>query len=631
MLATAGASMAFLEQHMGLVVREASRSSAIAQQLVDQIGHFVSRNVHFGLTWGSDAWPEDAEMSGGAARSEAFVRRLMAHSISLMERRRAAAAKATVAATLTPEDDDADVAAEANSTAVGGVASPTTDGVEEGAGNGAAAPDEDISIADGDTCKFEALLVIRVLSLSMSVLVQRLLPDIISWLFHAQLWVSDDAALADRILSLSRNIVSRDLSKVAAQAAVTQMCDLLIEVAAQNGAAADELANELISADAEAERDEESDNAAASSVGAILLSPTDHRIAASASGSHGDGGDLFSPQPQMLSPPLASFADMLSPLPHTAAGGATTSANNATATQHHHHANSSAHSGRHAVGGDSPPPPIISVTTAPSHGVLSPTVGGGGQSSLQPPAAAGLIPSSPLPLQLPPPVSLCSSLSSTRRVVLMLTAMLHRTLFLNLHRIGKFSMLQRYAEAVSASLGGLSHTSKFDHKMVAKNAIAVLVRVSSDVQVSALINPHLEVIRKAQATEGGLVAIARAEHAAAASLSSPTMAGVGGIASPAGGSAHMGQLKAVKKAVHFLCAVVLAYPEQVPPFCGKLLKALAPYGTAPVAEIRNAVGQMFKQWWRTHRERWEYEFKDQFTPAQQTVVLEYWSSSSYYA
>jgi hypothetical protein len=199
--------------------------------------------------------------------------------------------------------------------------------------------------------------------------------------------------------------------------------------------------------------------------------------------------------------------------------------------------------------------------------------------------------------------ALSSHSNSKNRLMILFIESIQALLVHNVHRLGKFSTFEEVFNAISAVLGAGGQTAQHNHNNAAKNAIASLVRFSSDEQVSALVQPFIVALREGKRRA---LAVSTPSERTAAST------------------------RPERKAVHVISAVVLAYPEQMPNFCAKSLLALGPFTNHWHSEARNAAQFTFKNWWKTHRSRWDLEFKKTLSKDTVERLEEYFAGATYF-
>lgn len=79
-----------------------------------------------------------------------------------------------------------------------------------------------------------------------------------------------------------------------------------------------------------------------------------------------------------------------------------------------------------------------------------------------------------------------------------------------------------------------------------------------------------------------------------------------------------------------LRAVLESYPYDVPEWMPSALTALAAYTRDKNSTIRQCANDALQEFWRTHRDDWDLNFKAKFTPAQINAIQQR-TSASYYA
>lgn len=182
------------------------------------------------------------------------------------------------------------------------------------------------------------------------------------------------------------------------------------------------------------------------------------------------------------------------------------------------------------------------------------------------------------------------SFGATRKAKVALTTALRLLLFTNLHRIGKYTMLSRVAEAALCAMGHGDGQLRTEGKLL----LSVLAKVASVEQAQSLLTGYTQRLRHLPA------------HSAAPGRRERTAL------------------------VLALCALLLAEPAHPPPYTPMLMRRLVAYANDVVPELRAAVRATVQEWFRAHRDDWE-EFKTAFTAAQVEDILAVLASPSYYA
>eukprot|EP00796_Vickermania_ingenoplastis_P010147 gene10147-7104_t len=163
-----------------------------------------------------------------------------------------------------------------------------------------------------------------------------------------------------------------------------------------------------------------------------------------------------------------------------------------------------------------------------------------------------------------------SSSPLPRRAATELTNAIQGLLLFNLHRIGKFSMIQLVGEAALQGLSSPNVLQRSSSHMM----VAVLTRVASVEQMAGLMSMYEEELKK------------------------------------------IDPKRTLRRSalVTALCAAVLADSYGVPPYVPRLMRRLVPLASDASPEVQREAKGMFEQWWQTHRETWDRDIKQCFTP-----------------
>lgn len=207
-------------------------------------------------------------------------------------------------------------------------------------------------------------------------------------------------------------------------------------------------------------------------------------------------------------------------------------------------------------------------------------------------------------------------------------------LYVNLHRIGKYATMLRMSEA---AIQCMSHADK-RVRNEGKTLLSVIVKVASAEQTGAMIR---EVMQRLRAIEGGdavgtpVVAASTPQLLITDTLhlplplDSPTDAG-----SPAVSATFIGmRTNSTGRRLGLctaLCGAVLADPDAVPSYVPRVLERLAPLARDRNPDVSSVVRQTLVEWWSTHRDKWEFSHKQHFTQQQLVLLMELFTSPTYY-
>ncbi|KEG11175.1 hypothetical protein DQ04_02891000 [Trypanosoma grayi] len=199
----------------------------------------------------------------------------------------------------------------------------------------------------------------------------------------------------------------------------------------------------------------------------------------------------------------------------------------------------------------------------------------------------------------------------SRQAKVILSHMLCLVLFNNLHRIGKFSVMQAVTRAAMQSIGHGDGRVRSEGRVL----LAVLTRVASVDQAEALVQGCFLELR--DLTAAGV-----------------PFAATSGSNSNMGASLYYTLEENVRRRRRIalllgLCSILCASPGAVPKYVPRLMERLAACAHDPALEVRRGVKRAFEEWWLSHREGWELEHKQHFTAAQIEVMSPLFTAPMY--
>ncbi|KAG5486241.1 hypothetical protein LSCM1_07363 [Leishmania martiniquensis] len=195
---------------------------------------------------------------------------------------------------------------------------------------------------------------------------------------------------------------------------------------------------------------------------------------------------------------------------------------------------------------------------------------------------------------------------ASRRAKAACACALGRLIFPNLHRIGKFAIME---EIAAASLAALAHRDA-GVRAEGSHLMAVLTKVAAEAQTRVLVQRLAQELRQHPRD-------AAAEHQRE---EAPSIAGAG--------AACVGRRVALVQA---LGAVVLADPGDLSSYVPKVMVQLAFFAREGNTECGRVAKRVFEEWWHAHREGWEHVYKSRFTPQQVDAMSELLLAPRYYA
>ncbi|XQJ24855.1 protein of unknown function (DUF3437), putative [Leishmania guyanensis] len=196
--------------------------------------------------------------------------------------------------------------------------------------------------------------------------------------------------------------------------------------------------------------------------------------------------------------------------------------------------------------------------------------------------------------------SVCTSpiaYGTSRRAKAACTRALRRLIFPNLHRIGRFTVMEQIA---AASLAALAHRDA-SVRAEGSHLMVVLTKVAAEAQMRVLVQRLGQELRQLPC-ESAATASAAAEYQ---QEDAPSSNGAG--------PASMGRRVALVQA---LGAVVLADPGDPSSYVPKVMVQLAACAQEDGTECGRVAKRVFEAWWHAHREGWEHVYKSRFTPVQ---------------
>ncbi|KPI87910.1 hypothetical protein ABL78_2988 [Leptomonas seymouri] len=224
----------------------------------------------------------------------------------------------------------------------------------------------------------------------------------------------------------------------------------------------------------------------------------------------------------------------------------------------------------------------------------------------------------------------------SRRSKAACTRALRVVVFRNLHRIGKYAMMLRVGDAALASLAHRSDEVRSEGSRL----YAILTKVASEAQSRAMvqsIGSEYRLLTKKAATESPPpppsppphVRSARAQLSEVPSIP-PSSAEVEGVQMNCSLRNDPSYNRCIA-VVQALGAVVLADPGAPSPYVPKLMEVLAVCAREGNTECGRLAKRVFEQWWHTHREGWEQEYRRYFTAEQVGAMMDLLLAPRYYA
>lgn len=198
----------------------------------------------------------------------------------------------------------------------------------------------------------------------------------------------------------------------------------------------------------------------------------------------------------------------------------------------------------------------------------------------------------------------------SRNAKVTMCRMLRVLLFVNLHRTGRFTTIQKVSEA---ALKSMAHSDK-RVRTEGKTLFSIIVRVASVEQMHAVVRDLLQRLRMVEA-ELGAATPTTAEDIASAECTAvlPTTA-----------SSNKLSLCVA------LCGAILADPDTVPEYVPKVLERLAKYARDRNPDVSATVKHSMMEWWTSHRDKWGFAHKRRFTASQLNTLTELFSTPSYF-
>ncbi|CAC9449491.1 conserved hypothetical protein [Leishmania infantum JPCM5] len=201
---------------------------------------------------------------------------------------------------------------------------------------------------------------------------------------------------------------------------------------------------------------------------------------------------------------------------------------------------------------------------------------------------------------------------TSRRAKVACTRALRRLIFPNLHRIGRFAVMEQVA---AASLAALAHRDA-GIRAEGSHLLAVLTKVAAEAQTRVLVQRLVQELRQLP-RETAAAASAASEHQRE---DAPSSSGVGAVS--------VGRRVALVQA---LGAVVLADPGEPSSYVPKVMVQLAGCAREGNTECGRVAKRVFEEWWHAHREGWEHVYKSRFTPAEVDAMSDLLLAPRYYA
>ncbi|KAG5486889.1 hypothetical protein LSCM4_06357 [Leishmania orientalis] len=206
----------------------------------------------------------------------------------------------------------------------------------------------------------------------------------------------------------------------------------------------------------------------------------------------------------------------------------------------------------------------------------------------------------------------CVAYGTSRRAKAACARALRQLIFPNLHRIGRFAVME---EIAAASLAALAHRDA-GVRAEGSHLMIVLTKVAAEAQTRVLVQRLAQELRQ-HPHETTVAASAAAEHQRE-----------GAPSSEGTGAASVGRRIALVQA---LGAVVLADPGDPSSYVPKVMVQLASFAREGNTACGRVAKRVFEEWWRAHREGWEYVYKSRFTPLQVDAMSDLLLAPRYYA
>lgn len=163
-------------------------------------------------------------------------------------------------------------------------------------------------------------------------------------------------------------------------------------------------------------------------------------------------------------------------------------------------------------------------------------------------------------------------------------------LFTNLHRVGKFAVIERMTDASLTTMSNADKRVRNEGKVL----LSIIVRVASAEQMSSIVKKIMEQLRLSEAT------------------------------------AAPGQPSKLSLCIA-LCGIILADPDSVPPYVPRTIERLIKLGRDKNQEIASSAKQGLTEWWSSHRDKWFFSHRRHFSESQASSLLEIFNSPSYLA
>jgi hypothetical protein len=186
-----------------------------------------------------------------------------------------------------------------------------------------------------------------------------------------------------------------------------------------------------------------------------------------------------------------------------------------------------------------------------------------------------------------------------------LTRLVTITLYLNLHRIGKYERMRDVAQV--ALVNGRHSDRKV--RLEAQLLMSVLIKVASQQQTECIVLSQLKCLGEFR--DGEFLPTARDTVEWADDDPITSRQDVLGLCVS-------------------LCGALQSDPDGVAPWAPRVMERLAPFARHRNPDVRSVVRTMFTEWWKSHRDRWEFEHQRRFSPSQQEMLAELFKSPSYY-
>ncbi|KAG5510959.1 hypothetical protein JKF63_06460 [Porcisia hertigi] len=200
---------------------------------------------------------------------------------------------------------------------------------------------------------------------------------------------------------------------------------------------------------------------------------------------------------------------------------------------------------------------------------------------------------------------------TSRRAKAVCTRALRRLIFPNLHRIGRFSVMEQLSAASFAALMQCDSGTRAD----GSHLMAVLTKVSAEAQTRVLVQRLAEELRQLPRQTA---------------LATPPAAVCQQEGAPSSSGADAGLVSRRVALVQALGAVVLADPGTPSSYVPKVMVRLAACAREGNTECGRVAKRIFEEWWRTHREGWEAVYKSFFTPEQVDAMSDLLLAPRYY-